>query len=1329
VAQIFISYSSKHRELTRALSVAIEAQYGAGSVWWDRELESRASYSEQIKAALERARVVVVIWTAGAIISDYVYAEANTAQAQGKLVNLRPADISFREIPEPFNIYHIDEAEDHDRILATIAKVMAGTPIPTRVPLHEIYFRQHGQRLIDPKQRALPRDLRQIGPTDLLQAKYEIAPYVDITGAKADFIAWCHNSSRAVAGRLVHGPGGFGKTRLMIDVAATLRSDGWTAGFFDRPHEQIDATLKQRWQALDQLIAHGDDSGLLIVMDYAEGRQDEVKDVVDRLSSRLEGFARPIRLVLLTRTDSTWWTTLHDQSLKMQSVFRRDAQRADVIALSDAWTGRQRYDLFLESVKAFGPALAAQGFVIRTGEPPQDLLMQIETGKGYARPLAVQMAALLWCIADPPSGVAGVDVLLQRIVGLERAHWKKLLGILDDDRERDLARGVAQVTIVQGTNSRPSTERLLMADQFYKGQRIAPVQVDPIIRSLERAYGKPDCGIAHLEPDLIGEHHAAMVSDEDLIEGCLHWIGDEPAETQARHRHDVLTLLQRATRPEHGATASSRAFALLDHLVKRSITPLASDMAESSTTPLASDVVAVMRETPGVMGRLLAREFLAGRQLKFEQADALWRQLRYEDEFSLARIVLQQMREQPVCLIDGVPDDASDHLCRAEALLTSMDPELAATVRHDAALKLLLERFDFHSKALDGDGETLGVAAGICKRRWNDFGQLKDLIQAAEFYGRGARGDLGDDAYPHINAAFLDDLLAAAGDRPEERRERARQLRERIIDELPATGTWRNAATRAEALLGLGQYVGATEALKQVKKGEKREPWELRTTAQQLGRLAHLREKRLLRVPEIRTFFETLLPGAADAVRSAVVGKVGLALSGGGFRASYYHLGVFACLAEHDVLRDVEVLSCVSGGSIVGACYWLMLRQRLLRPEPLTREDYIRLVRELIAHFQQAIKANLRRQIQPSVAGAVWRLMRGKGMFDPDETAEALEEYFYRPLWSGPQPIRMDQLAFTPADHNPALAGPGEFDPGKHNWLRAHKVPALVLNATTVNTGHAWRFTPTWMGETPWAIHEPANGIPRLAWSHYDTAAGWEITLGRAVVASTCTPGVFTPVRMGKHYEGLEVSLVDGAMHGDQGTGALLASDCTTILVSDACNHLVLEPTPASGLKRLTGFTRSINILAERARLANFAGLEARRRSGLLRGLALLDMKAGLDADTIRLRFSQEAYNLPRAPLSPTGVRTDFQQALAELRTDLDVFTPDESCALMACGYQMASKTLYRDLPELKDLWLGSPYGDWPFKEMLEEITSVKSTTARRDALLKALRAGSKVRL
>jgi tetratricopeptide (TPR) repeat protein len=438
--------------------------------------------------------------------------------------------------------------------------------------------------------RLLARDPREIGPTELLQAKFGVVGYIDATGIRAQRIDWCAGNARPTAGRLIHGPGGLGKTRLMIKVAATLRQQGWTAGFLDRPHEQLDATLKQRWQALDQLIAHGEDEGLIIVLDYAEGRQDEVRQIAERLSARPESDTRPIRLVLLARSAGEWWTTLHDDTPEVQRVFRSTGSSPDVAALPAISRGQQRLDLFDASLKAFAPLLSAQGHVLPADEPSQERRRRIESGIGYSRPLAIQMEALLWLAsAAPDAGVTLVDVLLRRVLGLERKHWKKLVGALDEERTRDMARGVAQVTAVQGVPSAVSTERLLMADDFYQGQRTARAAVDPVVRHLCRVYGKPDGGVGPLEPDLIGEHHVATVGDIELIDGCLRWIEAEPADMRGKRRRDLLTVLQRATQPEHGTEANNRALTLLDHLVS------------TQARTLAAEMVAVMVDTPGAL--------------------------------------------------------------------------------------------------------------------------------------------------------------------------------------------------------------------------------------------------------------------------------------------------------------------------------------------------------------------------------------------------------------------------------------------------------------------------------------------------------------------------------------------------------------------------------------------------------------------------------------------------------------------------------------------------------------------------------------------------------
>src|SRR5690606_1350559 len=66
---------------------------------------------------------------------------------------------------------------------------------------------------------------------------------------------------------------------------------------------------------------------------------------------------------------------------------------------------------------------------------------------------------------------------------------------------------------------------------------------------------------------------------------------------------------------------------------------------------------------------------------------------------------------------------------------------------------------------------------------------------------------------------------------------------------------------------------------------------------------------------DLHHFLETVLGIDSKSAQKILSGKIGLGLSGGGFRAALYHIGVLAKMAEFDLLKDVEVISCVSGGS------------------------------------------------------------------------------------------------------------------------------------------------------------------------------------------------------------------------------------------------------------------------------------------------------------------------------------------------------------------------------------------------------------------------------
>jgi NTE family protein len=90
--------------------------------------------------------------------------------------------------------------------------------------------------------------------------------------------------------------------------------------------------------------------------------------------------------------------------------------------------------------------------------------------------------------------------------------------------------------------------------------------------------------------------------------------------------------------------------------------------------------------------------------------------------------------------------------------------------------------------------------------------------------------------------------------------------------------------------------------------------------------------------------------------------KLGLALSGGGHRAAFFHIGVLAKLAELGLLRAVQVISTVSGGSIIGALYYLHVKNLLesKADDEISDADYVELVRAVEQEYREAAASNVR---------------------------------------------------------------------------------------------------------------------------------------------------------------------------------------------------------------------------------------------------------------------------------------------------------------------------------------------------------------------------------
>ncbi|WDT82605.1 MAG: patatin-like phospholipase family protein [Candidatus Manganitrophus sp.] len=304
----------------------------------------------------------------------------------------------------------------------------------------------------------------------------------------------------------------------------------------------------------------------------------------------------------------------------------------------------------------------------------------------------------------------------------------------------------------------------------------------------------------------------------------------------------------------------------------------------------------------------------------------------------------------------------------------------------------------------------------------------------------------------------------------------------------------------------------------------------------------------------------------------------------GGFRASFFHIGVLAQMARLGLLRHVEVISTVSGGSIVGALYYLHVK-RLLEAkgdEEVTDQDYIAIITRIEEDFLRGVQQNLRMRTFINPLKALRMALPNYSR--SDRIGELYDEYFYRPVLD---PNRTTLIAMRELKIQPKGAKP-DFNPQDDNDGRRAKAPILLLNATSLNTGHNWRFEAVRMGEPPreGIIAKEIDKNLRLRRPpSYDaiTEKQQNIELGLAVAASACVPGLFPPLAIsGLYPHDIRVQLVDGGVHDNQGVGGLLDMGCTRFVVSDASGQMRDETQPTTSIPAVLG--RANSILMDRVR-------------------------------------------------------------------------------------------------------------------------------------------------
>jgi predicted acylesterase/phospholipase RssA len=358
--------------------------------------------------------------------------------------------------------------------------------------------------------------------------------------------------------------------------------------------------------------------------------------------------------------------------------------------------------------------------------------------------------------------------------------------------------------------------------------------------------------------------------------------------------------------------------------------------------------------------------------------------------------------------------------------------------------------------------------------------------------------------------------------------------------------------------------------------------------------------------------------------------KIGLALSGGGFRASLYHLGVARFLRDAGLLSQVTHITAVSGGSIFGA--HLVLNWARYNG---SAGDFEAAAGEFLTFVRLDVRNRIFRRfpLMLLVRWARWLLGRSNRKLT---RTGLLEREYQNNLF------------------------------GDVSLFELPKTPEIHFLATNVSEGCLCSFNRNGL----LMVHRRADDSLYLNHVHVGLA-----TVAMAVTASSAFPGFFPPLEL----TGADV----GANSGEFGRQAYTDGGVFDNLGVRMfrCLELLLPED-----KRLALDGVLVSDVGKRFEVHG----QQRRAGGVIRTALrasdiVMDRVWQLETETFKgtpgFVFAPMTGVVDRAE-DPTALHPEIQRQAANIRTDLDRFSDLEISSLVQHGYSVARKAC-RGRPDL----------------------------------------------